>query len=104
MKNKVKFADDAALVVDGISGVSIKRMSGKHSLIKDVLYISRIKYNIFSIGRLLEKGYKIHIENKALRVMDTNRVLVLKALIAPNRTSRVELKVMKHMCIVIAAS
>lgn len=39
MKNKVKFMDDVILTVEGISDVSIERMNGGDSLIKDVLYI-----------------------------------------------------------------
>lgn len=44
------------------------------------------------------------MENKALRVMDTNGSLVLKAPIDPNRTFKFELKVMEHRCIDTMAS
>ncbi|XP_050890902.1 LEAF RUST 10 DISEASE-RESISTANCE LOCUS RECEPTOR-LIKE PROTEIN KINASE-like 2.1 [Lathyrus oleraceus] len=70
MKNKVKFADDTTLKADGINDVLIIRMDDRYSLIKDVLYILGIKYKFLSIGQLLENGYKIHMENKGLRVMD----------------------------------
>lgn len=50
MKNKVKFKDDTTLATDGISDVLIMRMDDGHSLIKDVLYIIRIKCNLLSIG------------------------------------------------------
>ncbi|XP_050919446.1 uncharacterized protein LOC127136990 [Lathyrus oleraceus] len=78
MKNKVKFSNDTTLMVDSIGDVLIMRKDDGHSLIKDVLYISGIKCNLISIGQLLEKGYKIHMENKGLCVLDENRVLVLK--------------------------
>lgn len=70
MKNKVKFDDDTTLVVDGINDVFIMRRNDGHSLIKDVLYILRIKCNFLSIGQLLEKGYKIHMENMRMHVLD----------------------------------
>ena len=50
MKNKVKFADDTTLAVDGIGDVLIMRYDGGYSLIKDVFQILGIKYNLLSIG------------------------------------------------------
>lgn len=100
----MKFADDTTLTVEGISDVSIERRDDGHSLITNVLYIPRIKCNLLSISQLLEKGYKFHIENKALHVMDADEVLILKAHIAPNRTFKVELKVVEHRCITTIAS
>lgn len=44
------------------------------------------------------------MENKGLRVMDANMVLVLKAPMAANRTFKVELKVMENRCLAIEAS
>lgn len=79
-------------------------MNGIHSLIKDVFYIPIIKCNLLSIFQLHEKGYKIHMENKAICTMDADGVLVLKAPMAPNRTFEVELKVMEHRCLATATS
>lgn len=76
MKNKVNFADDTILMADGINDILITRRDGGHSLFKDVLYIPGIKCNLISIGQFFEKGYKIHMEKKGLRVMDTKRVYV----------------------------
>lgn len=44
------------------------------------------------------------MENNALHVMDANGVLILKDFMAPNRTFKVELKVMEHRCITKMAS
>lgn len=96
MKNKVKFKDDTTLAHDWIDGVLIMRRDDGHSLIKDVLYILGIKCNLLIIGQFLEKGYKIHMENKGLCVMDANMVLVLKAHMDVNKTFKVELKVMEN--------
>ncbi|XP_050914845.1 uncharacterized protein LOC127129761 [Lathyrus oleraceus] len=70
MKNKVKFANDTTLATNAISDVLIMRRDVGHSLIKYVLYIPRIKCNLLIIGQLLDKGYKIHMKNKGLCVMD----------------------------------
>ncbi|XP_050888533.1 uncharacterized protein LOC127093634 [Lathyrus oleraceus] len=103
-KSKVKFADDTTLSVEGVGDVLIGKRNGGHSRIKDVLYIPGIKCNLLSIGQLLERGYKIRLEDKILRVLDSNGVLILKALMAANRTFKVELKVMEHRCLTTAAS
>lgn len=96
MKNKVKFTNDTILADDGIGDVLIMRRNGVLSLIKYVFYIPWIKRNLLSIAKLLEKGYKIHVENKVLRIMAENQVLVLKSHMDTNRTLKVELKVMEH--------
>lgn len=96
MKNKVKFMDDTTLMVDDISDILIMGRDGGHYFIKDVLYILGIKCNLISIDQLLEKSYKIPMENKGLRVLDANGVLVLKAHMAANRTFKIGLKVTKH--------
>jgi hypothetical protein len=103
-KNKVKFADDTTLSAEGVGDVLIGRKNGGHSRIKDVLYIPGIKCNLLSIGQLLERGYLIRLENKMLRVLDSNGVLILKAPMAANRTFKVELKVMEHRCLATTAS
>lgn len=104
MKNKVNFTDDTILAVDGINDVLIMRMDGGNSLIKDVFYIPGIKYKLLSICQLLDKDYKIHMENKGLRVMDANMILVLKPPMVANRTFKVELEVMEHICLATTTS
>lgn len=104
LKKKVKFVDDSTLAVEGIDDVSIKRMNGEHSLIKNVMYIQGIKCNIISIGQSFERNYKIRMENRVLKDMDANGSLIRKAHMAQNRTFKVELKVIEHRCLATAAS
>lgn len=91
-------------MVDGIGDVLIMRRDGGHSLIKDVLYILGIKCNLLSIGQLLEKDYKTHMENKGFHVLDAKGILVLKATMVANRTFKVEFKVMEHRCLATTTS
>ncbi|XP_012575012.1 uncharacterized protein [Cicer arietinum] len=65
---------------------------------------SGIKCNLLSIGQLLERNYMIRMENKVLRVLDQNGVLILKAPMAANRTFKIESKIMEHRCLTTAAS
>lgn len=55
MKNKVKFADVTTLTIEGIIDVSIERMYGRYSSIKNVFYIPENKCNLLSTDQLLEK-------------------------------------------------
>lgn len=61
MKNNVKFTDDTTLATKGFCDVFIERMDYIHFLIKNVIYIPGIKFNLLSIDQLFEKGYKIHM-------------------------------------------
>ncbi|XP_050876974.1 uncharacterized protein LOC127080718 [Lathyrus oleraceus] len=103
-KIKVKFADDTTLSAEGVRDILIGKRNPGHSRIKDVLYIPEIKCKLLSIGQLLERGYKIRLEDKILRVLDLNGVLILKAPMAANRTFKAELKVMEHHCLATATS
>ena len=72
----MRFTDNTTLAADDVGDVLIMRRDGGHSLIKEVLYIPRIKCNLLSIGQLLERNYTIRMENKVLRVLDQNGVLI----------------------------
>lgn len=79
MKNKMKFSNDNILSAEGIGDIMIMRKDGKQSLISNVLYIPFIKTNMLSIGQLIEKNYKVVIEDKMMRVLDSSDMLILKA-------------------------
>ena len=72
MKNMVKFANDNTLEAEGIGDVMIMRKYGKRSVISNVLYIPCMKSNLLSIGQLVEKNYKVTVEDKLMRVVDEN--------------------------------
>ena len=69
MKNMVKFANDNTLAAEGIGDVMIMRKDGKKSVISNGLYIPGMKSNLLSIGQLVEKNYKVSIEDKLMRVL-----------------------------------
>ncbi|KAI5412927.1 hypothetical protein KIW84_057522 [Lathyrus oleraceus] len=72
MKNMVKFANDNTLAVEGVGDVLIMRKDGKRSVISYVLYIPGMKSNLLNIGQLVEKNYKVSIEYKMMRVLESN--------------------------------
>ncbi|KAK2359039.1 hypothetical protein QL285_096166 [Trifolium repens] len=98
-ENKVKFANDSTLSAEASGVVCIRSKDGRQAFINDVLYIPGMKCNLLSIGQLLEKDYKIVMENKVMRLMDPNIKLILKAPMSKNRTFKIELNVMDHKCL-----
>ncbi|XP_058783588.1 uncharacterized protein LOC131658297 [Vicia villosa] len=103
-KSRVKFVDDSTLAVEGVGDVLVEKKNDGHFMIKYVFYILVIKCNILSVGQFLENGYKIRLKDKILHVVDASGVLILKALMASNRTFKMELKVLEHRCLATAAS
>ncbi|GAU50018.1 hypothetical protein TSUD_331710 [Trifolium subterraneum] len=87
---------------EGVGVVCIRSKNGDQAFINDVLYIPGIKCNLLSVGQLIEKDYKIVIEDRMMKLMDSNRKLVLKAPMSRNRTFKIELNVMNHMCLATA--
>ena len=96
MKNMVKFANDNTLAAEGVGDVLIMRKDGKRSVISNVLYIPGMKSNLLSIEQLVEKNYKVSIDDKMMRVLDSNGRLILKDPMSHNRTFKTELNVMEH--------
>ena len=79
MKKMVKFANDNTQAAEGVGDVLIMRKDGKRSVISNVLYIPGMKSNLLSIGKLVEKNYRVSIEDKMMRILDSNGRLILKA-------------------------
>lgn len=69
-----------------------------------VLYILGIKCNIFRIGQFLKKNYKIYMKENMLKVLDSNRILIIEAPISKNRTFKIVVNVFEHRCFARVAS
>ena len=59
--SKVRIGNGEYLVVKGKGTVAILTYSGT-KFISDVLYVPNINHNFFSVGQLIEKGYKVVLE------------------------------------------
>lgn len=69
MKNEVKPSNDNTMSAEGISDVMVMKKNGKRSVISDVLCIPDMKSNSLSICQLIEKNYKVLIEDKTTRLL-----------------------------------
>ena len=54
--------------MEGQGTIAISTCSGT-KFISDVLYVPEIDQNLFSVGQLIEKGYKVVFEDK-LKFLD----------------------------------
>ncbi|KAI5410182.1 hypothetical protein KIW84_055604 [Lathyrus oleraceus] len=76
MTNMVKFANVNTLAAEGVGVVLIMRKDDK----------------------------RVSIEDKMMRVLDSNGRFILKAPMSQNRTFKIELNMMEHECLAITAN
>ncbi|XP_074328114.1 uncharacterized protein LOC141666026 [Apium graveolens] len=62
----VSFGDLSKIEVKGKGDICFCQMDGRQGKIEDVYYVPNMKNNILSLGQLLEKGYSIFMEGKAM--------------------------------------
>ena len=67
--SKVRIVNGQHIAVKGKGTIAIASCSGT-KLISDVLYVPEIDQNLLSIGQLLEKGFKVHFEDKYCLIKD----------------------------------
>lgn len=63
-----------------------------------------MKSNLNSLGRLLEKGYRMIMEDKMLKILDSKEKLIIKVPLTKNRIFKIEVQVMEHRCLAVAVS
>lgn len=102
IRSRVKFTDNSTLTTPRMGKVLIQKKNGEHSFIYDVLYVPGMKSNLLSLGQLLEKGYKMDMKDRMLRVYDNSERLILKAPLSKNRTFKVGIQVLEHKCMAAA--
>ncbi|XP_028223111.1 uncharacterized protein LOC114404254 [Glycine soja] len=76
-----------SVTAEGIGKVIVQRKDGQHSFINDLLYVPNMKNNLLSLGQLLEKGYSLQMEDSQLKMLDSNKRLILKAPLSDCRIS-----------------
>ncbi|XP_019416453.1 PREDICTED: uncharacterized protein LOC109327756 [Lupinus angustifolius] len=98
-ESKVKFADDNTLKVEGAGDVVIIRNNGSKALISDVLFVPGMKYNLLSIGQLVQKGFTAIMGNGQVEVLDTKKRIILRSKLTKNRTFQVNIKAANSQCL-----
>ncbi|MCI46687.1 retrovirus-related pol polyprotein from transposon TNT 1-94, partial [Trifolium medium] len=67
LNTKIKLADNNSIAAEDMGNVVIQRNSGKKAVIEKVLYVPGMKCNFMSVGQLLEKGFKVVLEDETLK-------------------------------------
>ncbi|XP_004490485.1 uncharacterized protein [Cicer arietinum] len=98
VKRGIIFADNSTIKTEGVGKILIQRRDGKQSFICDVLYVLNMKNNMLSLGKLLEKGYSMNIENGQMKMFDSAKRLILKAPPSKNRTFKIEIQINENQC------
>jgi len=62
------------------------------SCIYEVLYVPTMNNNLLNLGQLLQNGYRMLLEDNALKIFDKKNRFILKAHMLKNRTFKVEIQ------------
>ncbi|KAE8699231.1 BTB/POZ and MATH domain-containing protein 4-like [Hibiscus syriacus] len=85
VSENVSFGDDSTIAVKGRGNILIRLKDGRHQFISNVYYVPTMKSNILSLGKLVEKGYDIHMKNYNLSIKDDNNNFIAKVMMSKNR-------------------
>ena len=78
MKGRVKFGDGSTIPYEGKGTISVTLRNGEILLIHNVLYLSDLKTNILSLGKLDDQGCKTSLSNGFLTIHDRAGRLLTK--------------------------
>ncbi|KAK2404675.1 putative mitochondrial protein [Trifolium repens] len=99
LNTKIKLANSKSINAKGIGNVVIQRKNGRKSVIEKVLYVPGMQCNLMSVGQLLDKGFKVVLEDGTMKLFDSKQNLILKSNQSKNRTFKTQLKAIEHECL-----
>jgi len=70
VRGSVRFGDRSTVDIEGRGTVLFRCKTGEHQRLTGVYHIPRLTANIISLGQLEEEGFKILLENGALKIWD----------------------------------
>ncbi|KZV44615.1 hypothetical protein F511_33023 [Dorcoceras hygrometricum] len=98
-KGFVSFGDNTKVKIEGKGTILFEAKNGSHKVLSDVYYVPNLTSNILSIGQLLERNYKIYLEDRTLWIRDSNSNLIAKVSMTKNRKFLLDLKDCGPMCL-----
>ncbi|WVZ17822.1 hypothetical protein V8G54_010804 [Vigna mungo] len=97
-RSMVRFADDSTSKVEGVGDVVIRRRNGSCAILTGVLFVLAIRYNLMSIGQIIQKGFTIVMGNfNKVEVFGKKKNLILRSKISKDNKFRISL-VKATMC------
>lgn len=83
----------------GMGNIFVKKKDGQEAIKCDVIYASSIVINLISLGKLLDKNYKMRLEDKELKVFYVSSKLDLKEPLSTKITFKIMTNMVDHQCI-----
>jgi len=71
-KSQITLGDDKAIQVEGMGAILEVSTNEGNKKVNDVYFISKLKHNLLSVGKMMEKNYKIVFEDKKYIIYDKN--------------------------------
>ena len=99
VRGSVRFGDGSHVEIHGVGSVVIQGRHQQHKVLTDVYYISKLKSNIVSLGKLEEKGFKVVLEDGKLCVFDQECALLISAPRTVNRLYTVKFGLVPPVCL-----
>ena len=81
VQGNVSFGDSSKIQICGKGTILISSRNESHRLIHDVYYVPKLKSNILSFGKFLEKGYEVNMKNRCLWLRDQSENMIAKVYI-----------------------
>jgi len=70
VQNKVTLGTNIQVIVFGKENINILTKQGEKKFVPDVYYVSCLNQNLMSIGKLLQKGHRIYMEDNHCVILD----------------------------------
>ncbi|XP_074327778.1 uncharacterized protein LOC141665692 [Apium graveolens] len=96
---EVTFGDSSKIPVKGKGTVTIMSNKGEKKYINDVYYIPALKYNIISLGQLVEKGYNIQMQDNSLIIRNQARELIANVEMSKNHLFTLDMQTNVQKCL-----
>ncbi|WVY95447.1 hypothetical protein V8G54_034535 [Vigna mungo] len=85
VKGEVNFGNKSKIRVMGKGNISIQSKNGTNVTIADVYYVPGLFWNLLSMGQLLEKRYKVRIDNEVCEIMNKDNKNIARVKMTKNR-------------------
>jgi GAG-pre-integrase domain len=95
----VSFGDASKVRVEGEDNILIKLKDETQKFISSVYYVPKMKSNILSLGKLLERGYTIFMKDRSLYLRDKSNWLISQVEMTTNKMFKSNLVNIETTCL-----
>ena len=92
----VTLGNNVQVTVLGKGTISILTKQGEHKYMLDVYHVEGLKHNLLSIGQLIQKGYRVYMEDNHCVIKDVRPSNELIARVAMTRNRLFSLRIVLY--------